>query len=165
MRPASDGSLPAHQAHCLGCGPDNPASMGLRLRVDGERVGGRVTFDRRQEGAPGYAHGGAIATVLDDALGSVLMVLGRAAVTAKLEVDFRAPALIGQELELEAWCEREEERKLHLKGRLQAEGALVAEATALFVAVGLEHFRRSGSPLPSSWAEWAAPDGSAVPEA
>lgn len=164
MRPAPDGSLPAHQPHCLGCGPDNPASMGLRLRVVGERVRGRVSFDRRQEGAPGYAHGGAIATVLDDALGSVLMVLGRAAVTAKLEVDFRAPALIGQELELEAWCEREEARKLYLRGRLQAEGALVAEASALFVAVELEHFRRSGSPLPSSWAEWAAPDGAAVPE-
>ena len=139
--------------------------MGLRLRVDGERVGGRVTFDRRQEGAPGYAHGGAIATVLDDALGSVLMVLGRAAVTAKLEVDFRAPALIGQELQLQAWCEREEARKLYLKGQLQAEGVLIAEATALFVAVGLEHFRRSGSPLPSSWAEWATPDAAAVPEA
>lgn len=38
--------------------------MGLRMQVAGERVRGRVRFDRRQEGAPGFAHGGAVATVL-----------------------------------------------------------------------------------------------------
>ena len=72
---------------------------------------------------------------------------------------------LGEDFTDHAWCEREEARKLYLKGQLQAEGVLIAEATALFVAVGLEHFRRSGSPLPSSWAEWATPDAAAVPEA
>jgi len=58
------GYPPPHQPHCLGCGDRNPASMGLRPRADGERVvRSHVTLDQRHEGAPGFAHGGAVATV------------------------------------------------------------------------------------------------------
>lgn len=52
MKPEADGTIPFHQPHCLGCGPENPANMGLKLRVAGERVLGKVRFDRRQEGRP-----------------------------------------------------------------------------------------------------------------
>lgn len=156
MRPEADGSLPAHQPHCLGCGPENPAGMGLRLRIEGERVVGRVEFDRRQEGAPGFAHGGAVATVLDDALGSVLIVVGRPAVTAKLDIDFRAPAFLGRELEVEAWCDRIEGRKLHLAGRVSEAGTVLAEARALFIEVAIDHFRRGGQALPDGWEGWTA---------
>lgn len=79
-----DGELPPHQPHCLGCGNQNPASLGLRLRRDGDRIRGELTLDRRHEGAPGFVHGGALSTALDDALGSVLMILERPAVTAGL---------------------------------------------------------------------------------
>lgn len=156
MRPNADGTVPAHQPHCLGCGPENPASMGLRLRVEGERVLGRVRFDRRQEGAPGFAHGGAVATVLDDALGTVLVVVGRPAVTANLNVDFRAPAFLERDLDIEAWCERIDGRKLHLAGRVLDDGAPIAEARGLFIEVGIEHFRRGGQELPDRWNTWGA---------
>ncbi|MFY9264974.1 MAG: PaaI family thioesterase [Solirubrobacterales bacterium] len=146
-----DGPLAAHQPHCLGCGPDNPAGMGLELRLDGDRVRGRICFDRRQEGAPGFAHGGAISTVLDDALGTVLMILHRPAVTANLSVDFRAPALLGRELAIEAWCERTDGRKLHLAGQIVEGSTVIADARALFIEVGVEHFERGGSELPKSW--------------
>lgn len=151
MRPGIDGALPFHQPHCLGCGPENPASMGLRLRVEGERVLGTVRFDRRQEGAPGFAHGGAVATVLDDALGSVLIVVQRPAVTANLNVDFRAPAFLERDLSLEAWCERIEGRKLHLAGRLLDGDSTLAETRAVFVEVEVEHFLRGGQRLPEHW--------------
>lgn len=160
MRANPDGSVPAHQPHCLGCGPENPAGMGLRLRLDGDRVIGSVCFDRRQEGAPGFAHGGAVSTVLDDALGTVLLVIRRPAVTAKLSVDFRAPAFLGRKLEVEAWCERIDGRKLHLAGRLLDSGQLIAEATGLFIEVDVDHFRRGGQDLPERWEDWkqAEPD-------
>lgn len=154
MRPREDGTVPAHQPHCLGCGPDNPAGMGLRMRIDGDRVLGCVRFDRRQQGAPGFAHGGAVATVLDDALGTVLIVVGRPAVTASLNVEFRAPAFLDRELQVEAWCERIDERKLHLAGRLRDGAELVAEARALFVEVDIDHFRRGGHDLPEAWSAW-----------
>jgi len=155
MKPEADGTIPFHQPHCLGCGPENPASMGLKLRVAEERVLGRVRFDRRQEGAPGFAHGGAVATVLDDALGSVLIIVQRPAVTANLNIDFRSPAFLDRDLDVEAWCERIEGRKLHLTGRISDGDLTIAEGRALFIEVDIDHFRRGGRDLPLSWEqEW-----------
>lgn len=154
MKPLADGTIPPHHAHCLGCGPENPAGMGLKLRIDGERIRGRVCFDQRQEGAPGFAHGGAIATVLDDALGTMLMILRQPAVTARLTVDFRAPAFLGREFEVEAWCERIDDRKIYLAGRIVDGATVIADCRALFIEVEVEHFERSGSELPASWYRW-----------
>lgn len=142
MSGASRDWLPPHHPNCLGCGDENPAGVGLRMRRDGERVRGEVTLDRRHEGAPGYAHGGAVSTILDDALGMLLFVLERPAVTARIEVDFRRPAFLERPFEVEAWVDRVDGRKLHLVGELRADGELVAEAHALFLEVDVEHFRR-----------------------
>lgn len=157
MKIFEDGTVPPHQPHCLGCGPDNPAGMGLRMRIERDRVFGVVHFDRRQEGAPGIAHGGAVATVLDDALGTVLILVERPAVTASLNVEFRAPALLDRDLMIEAWCERIDGRKLHLVGHLTDQEVLIAEARALFVQVDVDHFRQGGHPLPEAWANWGKP--------
>jgi acyl-coenzyme A thioesterase PaaI-like protein len=157
VRPNVDGSVPPHHEHCLACGPENPAGMGLRLRIDGDVVRGDVRFDRRQEGAPGFAHGGAVSTVLDDTFGTVLILLRRPGVTANLTVDFRAPAFLDRDLTTEAWCDRVEGRKVHLTGRMLDGEFVVAEATAIFVEVDLAHFQRGGAELPESWSRWKAP--------
>ena len=160
---AASSFLPPHQPNCLGCGDRNPGSMGLRLRVDGERVTGEVTLDERHEGAPGFAHGGAIATVLDDALGTLLLVLRRPAVTAKLEVDFRRPAFLNRPFSVEAWTERVDGRKLHLAGRLTDGGEVVAEARALFVEVELSHFLQGTDKGAEDWSDHASATGFQLP--
>jgi acyl-coenzyme A thioesterase PaaI-like protein len=139
--------LPPHQPNCLGCGDENPGSMGLRMWAEGERIRGEVTLDRRHEGAPGFAHGGAIATVLDDALGSLLMLIRKPAVTAKLEIDYRKPAFIGRRFEVASWVESMEGRKLHLAGNLKEQGETIAEARALFLTVDVEHFAEGARKL------------------
>lgn len=155
----ADGPVPPHQPHCLGCGTDNPASLKLRMRVADGRVFGTVQLDRRHEGAPGFAHGGAVATVLDDALGTVLIVLERPAVTAHLAVDYRAPVLLGRRLSVEAWAESIDGRKLHLAAVLRDGEVVVAESQAMFVAVDIEHFRLGGSDLPERWGDWLGQRG------
>lgn len=144
--------LPPHHPHCLGCGPDNPGSLGLRLAIEGERVTGEVTLDDRHQGAPGFAHGGAVATALDDTLGTLLVVLGQPGVTARLEIDYRRPAFLGRRFELEAWVDRVEGRKIHMEARMRDGGEVVAEAHALFIQVEPEHFLQGGS-VPDDWTE------------
>jgi acyl-coenzyme A thioesterase PaaI-like protein len=126
----------------MGCGDRNPAGLGMRMARDGERVRGSVTLDRRHEGAPGYAHGGAVSTVLDDALGMLLFVLRRPAVTARLEVDFRRPAYLGRPFEVAAWVDRVDGRKLWMVAELREGGELVAQGRALFLEVDPGHFAR-----------------------
>ena len=134
--------LPPHHPHCLGCGDRNPAGLGMRMERDGDRVRGTVTLDRRHEGAPGYAHGGAVTTILDDALGMLLFVLRRPAVTARIEVDFRSPAYLGRAFEVEAHVDRIDGRKLWMVAELRDGAELIAEARALFLEVEAAHFAR-----------------------
>lgn len=147
-----------HHDHCLGCGPENPGTLGLRFHVIDDHVHTAMRLDQRHEGAPGFVHGGAVATALDDTIGTLLMVLRRPAVTARLEVDYRLPVLIGAEYTVESWIERTDGRKLHLAGIIRDEhGATVAEATALFLEVDMAHFHQNGSAPPEHW-QWSPGD-------
>lgn len=143
-----------HDPMCMGCGAENPDSLGVRVRFESDRVHGNVTLDHRHGGAPGFAHGGALSAVMDDLLGNVLIVIDRPAVTATMTVDFRGPALLGRTLRLEAWCEEIDGRKLHLRGEIWDDERLVAEGRALFIHVDVSHWEASGQPLPPNWQGW-----------
>ena len=135
--------LPPHHPRCLGCGPENPHGHHLQVWREGDVVRAEHVFDERHVGAPGIAHGGAVATVLDDLFGFLLYGIGEPAVTRHLEVGYRAPVLLGTQYLLEAGVQRREGRKLFVRGQGTDErGALVVEATAVFVVVGREHFSR-----------------------
>ena len=75
----------------MGCGPDNPHGLQLTAYRDGTEVFADVTFDERHIGAPGLAHGGAIAAACDDVLGFTLWIAGTPAVTRSLTVEYLQP--------------------------------------------------------------------------
>lgn len=110
------------------------------MSFDGDRVIGTTTIDERHEGAIGFAHGGALATLLDDAMGAMLFALERPAVTARLEVDYRKPAYLHQPLEVTAWSEGIDGRKLRLASAIKTNGEVIAEGHALFIQVDVDHF-------------------------
>lgn len=72
LRATPADALPPHHVECLGCGPGNPHGHHLHVRRDGGRVVSEHVFDARHVGAPGIAHGGAVAAVVDDLFGFVL---------------------------------------------------------------------------------------------
>ena len=139
------------------CGPENPDGWGARTWITpGKRVEGTVTFDARHEGAPGVAHGGAAAAVLDDSMGSVPLALGTPAVTLNLNVDYRARVPLHRELTIECWCERTDGRKLYLAGRLLDGAAVLVETTALFLVMPPGHFSPAADGL--HWLSQPDPD-------
>lgn len=139
--PAERHHLPSHHPNCFGCGEDNPCGLKLKMWRDGERVRGEVVFGTSHEGAPGLAHGGAVAAAFDDALGFVLYIVEAPAVTARLEVDYRKPVMLNRSYELDGWVERRDGRKLFLRIEARDEGGeLVAEGKGLFLQVPMEHF-------------------------
>ena len=142
--------IASHHPHCIGCGSENPGSIGLRFAADGDRIHATCTFDERHQGAPGFVHGGSLATAIDDTVGTLLVLLRRPAVTARLEIDYRAPAFLGREMALEAWADRIEGRKLHLAATMHDGDTLVAEGRALFLKMPLEHFAKGGW-IPDQW--------------
>lgn len=102
-------------------------------------------FTQRHVGAPGIAHGGAVATVIDDMFGFLLYLTGAPAVTRQLEVRYDAPVLLGTSYELAARVVRKEGRKLFVESEIGEAGRpLVAYASALFLEVDISHFERGG---------------------
>lgn len=137
-----------HGHHCVGCG-DGPGSLGLTFETDGERVRARLRLDERHQGAPGFAHGGMLATAMDDTIGTLLYVHKSPAVTANLQIDYRRPAFINTDYVVTAWTDRVEGRKLHLCSDIRdATDAVVAEARALFLVVDVAHFAQNGRDMP-----------------
>jgi acyl-coenzyme A thioesterase PaaI-like protein len=118
---------------------DNPD--GDRLRVLYFRIGdepvlrGRVWFGPGTEGPPGYSHGGAVASALDEAIGAVAWMLGHRVVVARLTVDFRSPVTIGTDATIESIVVGVEGRKITCRARLTNNGALLAEAEGLCVVI------------------------------
>lgn len=134
--------LPSHHPNCLGCGPANPHGHHLEVVRDANGVLARHVFDARHTGAPGIAHGGAVATVVDDLFGFVLYSVGEPGVTRHLGVDYLGPVLLGTPYEFRARLDRRDGRKLFLSAEGTDEaGKVVVKAEALFIVVGLTHFR------------------------
>ncbi|MCC3317852.1 MULTISPECIES: PaaI family thioesterase [Nocardia] len=136
--------LPPHHPHCLGCGPANPHGHSLSVRRCGDGVVAHHLFDQRHVGAPGIAHGGAVATVIDDLFGFLLYTVGELAVTRRLDLDYLAPVLLDTPYTLHADVRSRDGRKLNLAAGMEdVEGRSVATATALFIVVEAEHFLQS----------------------
>jgi acyl-coenzyme A thioesterase PaaI-like protein len=103
---------------------------------------GRAWFGPGTAGPPGHAHGGAMAAVLDEAMGAAAWMAGHIAVAAHLETDFRALLPLGTDALLEARVERRLGRKVWTSGALRGDdGTLYAEATALFLRLDPERDR------------------------
>jgi acyl-coenzyme A thioesterase PaaI-like protein len=136
-----DGDLPPHWPTCLGCGPDNESGFHLQVRREGDGVVAEHTFADRHSGAPGIAHGGAVATVVDDVLGFLLYVARIAGVTRHLEVEYLKPVLTGVPYIVRARVDSLEGRKLWVSCACTApDGTLTFTAKALFLKVSLAHF-------------------------
>ena len=112
----------------------NRHGLQLQFELDGERIFTMWTPDERHAGFPGFAHGGLVAAVLDDAMGRWAALHRRFLVTARLEVRYRDGASLGVPLRIEGWATRHQRRALHAEGRaLLPDGSTVAEATGTYL--------------------------------
>jgi len=87
-------------------------------------------------GHPGFAHGGLLATILDEALALTACDFsrGETAVTANLNVDYRKPVKVEQVVVIRGSRLKKEGRKTWVKARIETiKGELLVEATGLFI--------------------------------
>ncbi len=146
--PAAGNPLGPHYLRCFGCGPEHPTGLHLRV-IAGEGLTLRSTFQvtEHHQGAPGLAHGGLLSTAFDESLGALNWLTHTPAVTARLETDFRRPVPVGSTLHIDAEITGVQGRKIWTAatGRLEGwDGPVAVNAAALFIEVGLEHFRSHG---------------------
>jgi acyl-coenzyme A thioesterase PaaI-like protein len=88
---------------CFGCSQSNQAGMQLRFRREGARVLATYRIPDRFHGAPGVAHGGIVATILDEvSCAAAVFVADRFVVTGELVIRYERPVPIETSLQLDA---------------------------------------------------------------
>jgi acyl-coenzyme A thioesterase PaaI-like protein len=135
--------------YCFGCSKRNPIGLHLAFRVADREVWAPFTPQDEHQGWPGYMHGGLVATMLDEAMGWVIMSQGVWAVTGKINVRYRDPVALHQPVTVVGRIEKDRQRWLLVRAEVRSsEGAVLSEAEAIFMRVSgdrqlqLEEFYR-----------------------
>ena len=124
---------------CFGCGGANDAGMKLTFEQDNgkRRIVGRFVLGERYQGGGGMAHGGIIATLLDEVMGKVCRFREVRAVTAELNVEYLKPVNVENEIVVEGWETEQKGRNLFHVGEIRnLAGDVLARGKGRFVIIG-----------------------------
>src|ERR1700720_1686870 len=94
------------------------------------RIVGRFILGQAYQGGGGMAHGGIIATLLDEAMGKVCRFREVRAVTAELTVQYLKPVKVDEEIVVEGYEAEAKGRNLYLVGEIRnGAGEVLAKGT------------------------------------
>ena len=116
---------------CFGCGKNNPCGVKLEFDWDGKVAKSEFTPTELHQGWKNVIHGGILVTLLDEAMAYAACFERIPGVTAAMEIRFRQPTVVGQQLIITARVTRNARRFTETEARITLkDGAVVAEATA-----------------------------------
>lgn len=130
---------PKAENNCFGCGGKNDVGMKLTfdLDVDQRRTHGNFVLGPNYAGGAGFAHGGIIAVLLDEAMGKLSKLTDERAVTAELNIEYKKPVPVDAEIVVAGWQEEEKGRNRFRIGEIRdLQGNLLARGRGRFVVVG-----------------------------
>jgi len=123
---------------CFACGPANPEGMHLNFFFDepNRRAWCRFRLAQKYQGPPGHAHGGIIATILDEAMGKVNKLRSVVALTAEMDIQYLKPVPLGKPLIAEGH-ERSVRGRRHVNvGEIRNQkGDVLARSRGVFIVI------------------------------
>ena len=125
--------------NCFGCGGANEFGMKLAFELDQDarRASGKFMLGPRFAGGAGFAHGGIIAVLLDEAMGKISKLSDERAVTAELNIEYHKPVPVDAQIVVSGWQEDEKGRNRFRVAEIHdAQGNLLARGRGRFVVVG-----------------------------
>jgi acyl-coenzyme A thioesterase PaaI-like protein len=127
---------------------ENPIGLKAFFYEDDGRVIVKYTPGEEHQGYPGFVHGGIITALMDEVIGRVVTSLDMWAVTAKLELKFRQPVPLGEELTIIGEMVRLRSRSFEAKGELRlADGTVAVEGYGVYVRLPDEEIERRRAEL------------------
>jgi len=119
---------------CFGCSPSNESGMRLRFRREGSRVRTDYRIPDRFHGAPGVAHGGIVATILDEvSCAAAVFLADRFVVTGELTVRYASPVPVETPLEVDAEIVAQSHpRFAEIAAHVRRDGRLLARSVGKF---------------------------------
>jgi uncharacterized protein (TIGR00369 family) len=126
---------------CFGCGAANPNGLQLKfvLSPSGRSYVCGFALSAQFGGPPGHAHGGIIATILDEAMSKANKLKGTVALTRRLVVDYLRPVPLDQPLVAEGRISRVRGRAIYNSAELRnADGVVLARSRGKFLSIDAE---------------------------
>jgi uncharacterized protein (TIGR00369 family) len=132
---ASDGRRYAFADHnCFACGGQNPIGMHLDIVLGDGTASTEWVPTADFVGWEEKVHGGILATLLDEVMAWAPASHDSWAVTAEMNIRFRAPASPGERLVATGHVTSRRRRIYHVRGEVRgSEGRLIAEAEGRFL--------------------------------
>lgn len=123
--------------YCFACGEKNPIGLHLSFNFDGERIFTKKILSKEFQGYDGTAHGGILSTMLDETMCKFISAkYNEKAVTGRLEIRYKYPTPVEQELKITAWQENQRKNIISMRATVETlDGTVTAEATAKFALV------------------------------
>jgi uncharacterized protein (TIGR00369 family) len=121
---------------CFGCGKDNSEGMRLKFHFHGTEAVSIFRLARKYQGPPGHAHGGIIATILDEAMGKVNKLRSVIALTKTMNIEYLRPVPLGITLTAIGRERSVRGRKHYNVAEIRNEaGEVLARSNGIFIAV------------------------------
>jgi acyl-coenzyme A thioesterase PaaI-like protein len=136
----AEGSLADSQENFISFSPFigelNPLAPPITVRFDDDNnVVGTCTYGAAYEGPPGCVHGGFIAAGFDEVLGFAQAFSGHPGMTGNLNISYRSPTPLFQEVRYSGRLDRVDGRKIYASATLSAGDRLCAQAEGLFISL------------------------------
>jgi acyl-coenzyme A thioesterase PaaI-like protein len=138
-----DRRIEVEEHNCFACGTLNAHGLQLELHSQGGMCWTELTLSDRFEGWNGIAHGGIVATILDEVMAWSLIDHDAWGLTARMTVDFKRPVPIGTPVRGEGWVVETRRRLLRTAGQIVSVGddELLATAEGTYLAAPEERKR------------------------
>ena len=129
---------------CFVCGDDNTKGLKLRFFWDGAVCQTSFLVEPDNVGYENTLHGGIIASILDEVMIKAILAKGQIALTAELNLKYRAPASIGENLTFIGKINKEDRRMVSAHGSVEnSSGKTIATATGKYVLIRDSALRKS----------------------
>ena len=127
-------TFPFGDGGCFGCSKSNPDGLHLRFYREGDEVSATYSVPDRFHGAPGIAHGGIVATILDEfSCAAAVALAGTRVVTGELQIRYEKPCPVEREVTVRARIRSTEHaRYVVVEAEIAMDGERLVRSTGKF---------------------------------
>ncbi len=121
--------------YCFACGTLNPIGLRMEVSFHDNKAYSRLSLKREFQGWSDIVHGGVMATILDEIMAHAVLHYVGQAVTASLQVTYRAPLKVGEEFEAIGYVAEQKSRAAVAKAEIRTPGSkkILARGESKFV--------------------------------
>ena len=135
--PDGEGTFDMAAHRCFACGDLNAQGIRMAIHVEPDRSWCDLALEPAFQGWEGIAHGGILATLLDEAMAWAVASRETFAVTARMTIDYRRPVQVGATLRVEGRVTQVKRRLVRAEADVldARSGATCAHAEGVYVTL------------------------------